>query len=193
MRTELPTLPFGWCWATPDQLKAAGRYVLGIGPFGSGLKVSDYRESGVPLVFVRNIRAESFGDAASKFVCKTKADVLRAHWVYPGDLLITKMGDPPGDACLYPYGQQVGVITADCIRLRIHAAFPNPRFFVYAIRSQLVRGQVLQITRGVAQRKVSLGRFAGVNIPVPPAPEQSRIVDAIETQLTRLDAAVAAL
>jgi type I restriction enzyme S subunit len=39
--TNLPALPDGWCWASPDQLACLDDYSLGIGPFGSNLKVSD--------------------------------------------------------------------------------------------------------------------------------------------------------
>ena len=62
--TNLPPLPEGWTWASPEQLSSAAAYSFAIGPFGSNLKVSDYRSSGVPLIFVRNIRSSHFGDEA---------------------------------------------------------------------------------------------------------------------------------
>ena len=42
-------------------------------------------------------------------------------------------------------------------------------------------------------RHINRGPFLGFEIPLPPLPEQRRIVAEIETQLSRLDAAVAAL
>ncbi len=94
-------LPINWAVAFPDEVTAADPYALSIGPFGSNLKVSDYRSNGVPLVFVRNIRSRSFGGPDTKFVSKDKAAELAAHRADPGDVLITKMGDPPGDAAIY--------------------------------------------------------------------------------------------
>jgi type I restriction enzyme, S subunit len=55
--SNLPSLPDGWAWASPDQLSSGEKHSLVIGPFGSDLKVSDYRGVGVPLIFVRNIRS----------------------------------------------------------------------------------------------------------------------------------------
>ena len=85
-----------------DDIKADSPNALAIGPFGSNLKVSDYRASGVPLVFVRNIRAKAFASGDLKFVSQAKAESLRTHRVRKGDLLVTKMGDPPGDSAVYP-------------------------------------------------------------------------------------------
>lgn len=185
-------LPNGWATANPGQLASDTRNSLGIGPFGSNLKVSDYSNHGVPLIFVRNIRSETFDDA-NKFVSRSKAQELEAHEVRPLDVLITKMGDPPGDSAIYPVSRPPGIITADCIRWRINPRVGLPAFFAYATRTANIREQILNRTKGVAQKKVSLGRFRSVTYPVAPLAEQRRIIDAIETQLTRLDAAVASL
>jgi type I restriction enzyme S subunit len=188
----LANLPAGWVWASPGQLSAASSYSLGIGPFGSDLKVSDYRGIGVPLVFVRNIRAGDF-TLLTKFVSEDKADKLCAHTADGGDILVTKMGDPPGDVSLYPLGSPRAVITADCIRWRTAPELDVPKFFVYAIRSKAVQSQILGRTRGVAQKKISLERFRDLAVPLPPLAEQRKIVAEIEKQFTRLEAGVAAL
>jgi type I restriction enzyme S subunit len=188
----LPEPPAGWIWASPEQLANAAPYALGIGPFGSNLKVSDYKESGTPLIFVRNIRAEDFG-LSTKYVTEKKAEELAAHTAEGGDILITKMGEPPGDAALYPVGSPNAVITADCIKWRLAEDLRYPKFFVYAIRSRIVQQQIQNRTRGVAQKKISLERFRDLAIPLPPLPEQRRIVAEIEKQFTRLEAGVAAL
>lgn len=185
-------LPEGWTLATVDQIATRERNALAIGPFGSNLKVSDYRSSGIPLIFVRNIRARAFELADLRFVSPEKANSLRAHQVRHGDLLITKMGDPPGDAAIYPRTEP-GIITADCIKLT-----PDPlidaRYLLYAFESPQIQRQIGDITQGVAQRKVSLDRFRkGISLPLAPLEERKRIVAAIEEQFSRLDAAIVAL
>lgn len=183
--------PDTWASATPQDLASDEKHSLGIGPFGSDLKVSDYTDAGVPLIFVRNIRSERFED--TNFVAPEKANELIAHRCLPGDVLITKMGDPPGDSTIYPVTRPAGVITADCIRWRIHPRLGDPRFFSYQTRSTHLRREVSEITRGVAQTKISLARFQSIRYRVAPLPEQHRIVDAIESYFTRLDDAVATL
>ena len=160
---------------------------LAIGPFGSNLKVSDYRAEGTPLVFVRNIRAARFSGADTKYISEDKARELAAHVVRPGDVLVTKMGDPPGDACVYPSNMPNGIITADCIKISAHDRLFDPRFVTIAIIAPEGRRAVLEVTSGVAQKKVSLARFRTIEIPVPPLREQHRIVAEVDHQLSLLD------
>jgi type I restriction enzyme S subunit len=167
------TLPPDWTMARPDEITASEPHALAIGPFGSNLKVSDYRDEGVPLVFVRNIRSGCFSGPETRFVSRAKADELHAHRVACGDLLITKMGDPPGDVAVFPLDE--GIITADCIKIR-----PDPALDVdylrYALESPQVQRQIRDITSGAAQTKVSLERFrTRVTIPIAPPSEQRRI------------------
>ncbi|WP_437940611.1 hypothetical protein [Sorangium sp. So ce341] len=187
-----PVLPPGWTCAVPQELAADEPNALGIGPFGSNLKVSDYKVSGVPLVFVRNIRSGIFDDDIH-YVAPHKAEELIAHEVRPGDVLITKMGDPPGDSALYPQNRPVGIITADCIKWRIAPTLGVAEFFVYATRAPSVQRQIQGITSGVAQKKVSLERFRTVKYPVAPVAEQLRITEALDSYFTRLDDVVVTL
>jgi type I restriction enzyme S subunit len=189
--SDLPELPDHWTWASPSQLSSAARHALSIGPFGSNLKVSDYQDEGVPLVFVRNIRSEVYTDG-TKFVSESKAKELASHTVDPGDILVTKMGEPPGDSSIYPIGAPHAVITADCIKWRV-APDLNPRFFMYALRAETTKRQIATRTRGVAQKKISLERFRDLALPLPPLPEQRRIVSRIEELFSRIEAGVAAL
>lgn len=182
--TDLPEAPTGWAWASPDQLSASEPYSLAIGPFGSSLKVSDYATEGVPLVFVRNIRSVSFGGPETVYVTPDKAEELKAHIVEAGDILVTKMGAPPGDVCIYPATRPSAVITADCIKLRLAREQLSAVFFAYAIESKLVQSQIQGITKGVAQLKVSLGNFSSIGFPLPPVTEQRRIVAEIDRRLS---------
>ena len=173
---DLPELPNGWVWASVEQIASDERYSLSIGPFGSNLKVPDYRDAGVPLVFVRNIRSGNYGGMHTKYVTEEKAIELNAHSITSGDVLITKMGEPPGDADVYPDGQPSAIITADCIKIRCWEGLMRPHFLKAVINSHIGKRQIEPMTQGVAQKKVSLGRFTSLAVPVPPANEQTLIV-----------------
>ena len=57
------------------------------------------------------------------------------------------------------------------------------------MRSEAVKSQIAKITKGVAQQKVSLGRFANVSMPLPPLAEQKQIVALVEERLSQIDSA----
>lgn len=184
--SKLSELPNGWCWVVPEDICSPENYSLGIGPFGSNLKVSDYTESGMPLIFVRHITSRDF-DIDAKYVSQEKFQELLPHSVKPLDLLITKMGDPPGDCEIYPQNREEGIITSDCLKLRIWDELLNRKFYKYCINSNLVKKQLGLITKGVAQKKISLERFKSLKFPLPLLEEQNQIVQKIESRLSICD------
>ncbi len=175
----LRNLPSGWGVGTLEEVAAAVPNALVIGPFGSNLVVSDYRDCGVPLVFVRHIRANNFEGLSPKFVSTTKAVQLSPHLVRSGDVLITKMGEPPGDVAIYPSGRPDAVITADCIKLTPHPDVPA-RWIQIVLSSEVGRSQIRQITKGVAQQKVNLANFRKLLVPVPSRSEMTAIVRTVD-------------
>lgn len=191
--SELAELPEGWVWGSIAQLSSDEPYSLAIGPFGSNLKVADYVEEGVPLVFVRNIRSGNYGGKFTKFISKEKAIELSAHQVSVGDVLITKMGAPPGDADILPADQPDSIITADCIKVRCWDGLITPYFLKMAINSWIGKKQILPITKGVAQKKVSLARFSTLAIPLPSMDEQGIIIERLNIELDMIDAQVGSI
>jgi type I restriction enzyme S subunit len=185
--TNLPKLPHGWCWAGTEQVTAGIDNAITIGPFGSNLMVKDYRESGVSLIFVREIRSENFRRPDSRYISTQKASELATHKVRGGDVVITKMGEPPGDTAIYPEDLPDAIATSDCIKLTPNPKATTAAFLKYAIRAQPVKDQIERVTRGVAQKKMSLARFKTVAIPFPPLAEQARIVAEVERRLSVVD------
>lgn len=184
-QTELSTkediqgVPEGWTLKSFDSIAADEKYALAIGPFGSNLKVTDYQSEGIQLIFVRNIRSSDY-QLDSKYVSNEKSDELKAHIVESGDILITKMGDPPGDVDICPAYVKRAVITADCIKLRVNEKVADNKFIMYAIKSPFVQKQIQLQTKGVAQQKISLKTFREMTVLLPPILEQHEIMVHLE-------------
>jgi type I restriction enzyme, S subunit len=183
---ELPELPDGWGWSRAEEICSPDKYSIGIGPFGSNLKVSDYRDKGIPLIFVKNITRSDFR-LDLKYIEETKYQELLPHTVKALDLLITKMGDPPGDCEIYPANARTAVLTADCLKIRIWGEFLERKFFKFYVNSQSAKKQLGLITSGVAQKKISVDRFKTVCFPLPSRKEQQLIVAEIEFRLSVAD------
>ncbi len=185
-KNEMPILPQGWSWARPDDFSSPEKYSIGIGPFGSNLKVSDYKKEGVPLIFVKNITRNDF-KIDQRFISTEKYHELVAHSVKPLDLLITKMGDPPGDCEIYPEFSQPAILTSDCLKFRIWDVYADRKFYKYCMETDLIKKQLGLRTQGVAQKKISSERFKTILFPYPPLPEQHQIVSEIERRLSVCD------
>jgi type I restriction enzyme S subunit len=174
-------LPLGWIpkeWDTDIVANLTTSSV--IGPFGSDLVASDYRTTGVPVVFVRDIKPGSLIWKSNIYVGRRKAKALAAHEVVPGDVVATKMGLPPCVAAVYPGSMPNGIVTADIVRLRPNLDRIRPDWMSAFINTPAVTKQVEQITAGVTRPKVTLRDVRDLRLAVPSLPEQQKILDRID-------------
>ncbi|XHC10697.1 restriction endonuclease subunit S [Labrenzia sp. ac12] len=166
--------PVKWKKAPLGDL-AAGPGAFVDGPFGSNLKASEYTSEGVPIVRIQNVRPNHFNSAAQKFITLEKADELKRHGYKPGDLIITKMGDPPGDACIVPDHVGSGIIVADVVRFRGDKCLIDHKYLSFYLNSKAGISEFLRLTRGSTRKRVNLTSMKGIEVPLPPVEEQRRI------------------
>jgi type I restriction enzyme S subunit len=179
VNSKLGLIPRDWRIVSAANIASESRGSLVIGPFGSDLVANDYRSSGVPVIFVRDVRPDDFSWISDVYVSEQKAAELSAHTVLPGDLVITKMGLPPAIAAVYPDEQSLGVVTADIIRLRPNVNIVDPAWLSLAINSDSTRRQIATITGGVTRPKITLRDFRTILITLPPIGEQRAISDRV--------------
>jgi type I restriction enzyme, S subunit len=184
----------GWHTFRLDQLVVNPKSDIVDGPFGSNLKASEYIESGVPIARLQNVNPNVFVRKNIRFVSEEKATELSRHNFKGGDLLITKLGDPLGEACIVPADIERGVIVADLVRVRLDPKRCVKAAVCYAINSTLAQAQFKRETKGTTRPRVNLGMVRSLRLPLPKSlDEQQRIVTEIEKQFTRLDAGLMSL
>ena len=179
--SPLGWIPKEWEVITVEDCAAKTPGSSTIGPFGSDLLSTDYRNVGVPVVFVRDVKEDGFEWNSGVYVTLEKATQLAAHSVKPGDILSTKMGLPPCISCTYPSWMDQGIITADIIRLRPDVSEVDNRWLSLALNGEAFRRQVQAITAGVTRPKVTLSDFRKIWFPRPLRKEQAMMVDRMES------------
>jgi type I restriction enzyme, S subunit len=190
MVAQNKTLPDGWRWITLSGLVSDPKKDIVDGPFGSNLKASEYVDAGIPIIRLQNIDRNLFLNKKIQFVTPEKAEQLKRHTFQKGDIVITKLGEPLGKACVVPNDFEYGVIVADVVRARINESVINKQYLVLAINSQPIIEQLQPLVKGSTRPRVNLGSIRNL---FPPLPEQERIVERIESLFTQLDAGVAGL
>jgi len=157
------------------------------GPFGSNLKASEYQFSGTPIIRLQNIKRLRFIDKNIKFVSNEKADTLSRHSYKRGDIVITKLGDPLGLACIVPENFQDGIIVADLVRLRINDLVFDKKYLTYALNSPSVINQLSKHIKGTTRPRINLGIIRDLNIPITSIFEHKLIADKLDTLLAQVD------
>lgn len=150
------------------------------GPFGSNMKASEYEAKGVPIIRLQNVRPNEFLAKDIKFISPRKATELSRHSYAPGDLVISKLGDPPGYACVVPQNAGSGVIVADVVRFRGNPELIDHRYLSFYLNSPVGRQQFLSLSKGTTRTRVNLSNIKTIKIPLPPLDEQKRIAAVLD-------------
>lgn len=183
-------LPPGWTSATIEQL--AGRD--GLMTDGDWIESKDQDPEGrVRLVQLADIGDGEFRDRSSRFLTEEAAARLNCTFLRKGDVLIARMPDPLGRACIFPGLARPAVTAVDICIWRGGAESVDPHWLMHTINSSDVRSQLALLAGGTTRQRVSGGNLKRFMLPVPPLPEQRRIVARIEALFTRTRRASAEL
>ena len=171
-------------WAERRLIDTADRSVkwsfIG-GPFGSNLKSSDYVPNGVRIIQLQNIGDGEFHDDYRIFTTDEKANELLSNNIYPGEIILSKMGDPVGRACVIPEGQDRYVMCSDGIRLVVDEN-EQDKYFVYSlINSPAFRLLVENTATGSTRKRIGLDELKCLPIRLPKKPEQQKIAECLSS------------
>ena len=180
--TEVGLLPSNWRLGHIRDLVIKGDHALLAGPFGTIFKAKDFRAEGARIIQLRHVTEEGFvwGPKETYMDLGVFERLHTPYTVRPGDLLITKMGEPPGIACVYPDDGPLAMVTPDVIKATIDHSIADTRFLLYLYNSPVVRSQVVKLIKGATRPRVSLNEFFLLKLPIPPLDEQEEIADLAE-------------
>lgn len=147
------------------------------GPFGSNLKVSDYRNEGIPIIRLQNIERNQFINKDIKYISPAKAKELNYHSFKSGDVVLAKLGDPIGKTCIVPDFLKEGIVVADVVRIRVSSGKAVKKFIEYILNSSICSNQLRRETIGSTRPRVNISQIRNLVIPFPPLPEQEKIVE----------------
>lgn len=160
------------------------------GPFGSNLKSTDYTRDGVQIVQLQNIGDGEFINDSEVFATAKKADELISCNIYPGDIILSKMGDPVARACIIPWQAERYLMCSDGIRLAIDEKRFDTYFVFMKINSSEFRDVANNAGTGSTRKRIGLKELRGLKISCPCADEQkeiSQIFQSIDEEIEDLE------
>lgn len=175
-------LPQGWATITIGEASGVG----GLSTDGDWIESKDQDPTGsVRLIQLQDIGDGTFVNKSSRFLTEERAEELNCTFLSPGDVLIARMPDPLGRACRFPDIGQKSVTAVDVHVWRKGEHGVEPDFFVYCVNSPEIRQSLQAQASGTTRQRVSGGRLKAQEIPLPPLPEQRRIVRKLDTLSAR--------
>ena len=170
--------------------EAVDRVTKGTTPTTHG---HSYTDESVSFLRVENLQNGVVDTSKVRTFISQEADrFLKRSSLEAGDILISIAGTIGRVAIVREHDVPANTNQAVAI-IRGAAKRFEPAFLRFALESPLLHQHITEGARGGAMQNISLEDVRNVVVPIPPLPEQRRIVAEIEKQFTRLDAGVAAL
>jgi type I restriction enzyme S subunit len=178
-------LPEGWARTTIKELAGASGLFID----GDWVESKDQDPNGdIRLLQLADIGDGTFLDKSDRWINEDAFARLRCTELGTGDVLIARMPDPLGRACLMPALEQRCITVVDVAALRVDPHVANPRWVMHTVNAPQMRSEISAHASGTTRKRISRGNLGGLQVPLPPEAEQERIADKLDTVLTRVDA-----
>jgi type I restriction enzyme S subunit len=180
-------LPEGWRWVTLGDVAESMKN-------GIYKPASFYAEDGLACLRMYNIGEGRIVWRDIKRMRLSEEEICE-YELLPGDLLVNRVNSRElvGKAVAIPSGLERCVFESKNIRVRIRRDLASPEFVSYRLLCAGSRYFTQNAQQVVGMASISQPQVARFPLPLPPLPDQRRIVAEIEKQFTRLEAGVAAL
>jgi type I restriction enzyme S subunit len=173
-KTELGDIPEEWDLCSLIDF-VDGKNNIVAGPFGSNLKVIDYKTHGVPIIRLQNIERNRFINENIRYISQEKAEELKYHSYRQNDIVLAKLGDPIGKTCIIPEHIKDGIVVADVVRIRPSLKKSHTKFLEYALNSDFCSKQMNGSSIGTTRPRVNLDQIRYLKLFKPPLKEQQKI------------------
>lgn len=146
----------------------------------------------VRLIQLADIGICEFKDKSNKYITEQTAQNLNCTYLKKGDILIARLPEPLGRACIFPYDGKF-ITAVDVAILRPANDKVNNQYIMYLINSPQFRKQIKKFESGTTRKRISRKNLDRIVFKIPDYQDQHRIVTRIEELFSQLDSGVETL
>ena len=148
---------------------------------GDWIESKDQSDSGIRLIQTGNVGMGDFlnkGDH-SRFISENTFARLNCTEVLEGDILISRLPDPIGRACIVPGNLGKTITAVDCTIIRLKDTM-LPNFLIAYTKTSVYMAQIDSFTTGSTRKRISRGNLGSIAVPVPEIELQRRFCELVE-------------
>ena len=144
---------------------------------GDWIEAKDQSNSGVRLIQTGNVGVAEYlyKPNKKKWVSKDTFEALHCEEVFEGDILISRLPEPAGRACIVPNIGTKMITAVDCTIVRVSENISN-EFLLQYLSSQKYFGEVNTCLAGGTRQRISRSNLADFDIPVPAQKQEQQAI-----------------
>ncbi|MBA0218305.1 restriction endonuclease subunit S [Pectobacterium brasiliense] len=153
---------------------------------GDWIESKDISEAGVRYITTGNVGEGSYKEQGAGFITENTFEKLSCTEVFEGDILISRLNNPIGRACLVPNLGYKIVTSVDNVILRIDKEY-NKKYLIYLFSSKDYFQHTGNLARGTTMQRISRGLLGNIRLSLPTFSEQMSIASFLDHETTKID------
>lgn len=141
----------------------------------------------VRIVQLADVGQGTFKNRSQRNLTSEKAADLGCYFLKQNDVLIARLPDPLGRACVFPGDIKRSVTVVDIAVCRCSSEIVQPKFLMNCINAPSVRKLIESWAVGTTRQRVATGKLGAIPLPVAPIEEQTRIVAKVDELMALCD------
>ena len=154
---------------------------------GDWIESKDQSVDGVRLIQTGNVGITEYVDKenSKKWISEDTFDRLRCEEVFPGDILISRLPEPAGRACIMPDIGTRMITAVDCTIVRTSKNCNNKYLVQYLSTPEYFK-KVNSFLGGGTRQRISRGNLSEIQVPMPQDIEEQIKIGEYLTNLDNL-------
>ena len=158
---------------------------------GNWIESKDQSEKGFRLIQTGNVGIGEFRNKSGKerFISESTFKKLKCTEIFEDDILISRLPDPVGRACIIPSLNQRMITAVDCTIVRLNKKLLLQDYFKFYSQSALYFKNISEKITGTTRDRISRSNLAAIPIPFPSISKQQEIVSILDEAFATIDQA----
>ena len=85
-------------------------------------------------------------------------ELFKEYSVWGGELLVTKLGEPPGESAVFPSDRGPAMLTPDVMKMEVDEQLTTTRFVMHYLNSPLARRSAFGAAFGTTRLRLTVTR-----------------------------------
>ena len=145
---------------------------------GDWIESKDQADEGIRLIQTGNIGMGAYleKEEKAKYISEETFNKLKCTEIFSGDILVSRLPEPVGRACIIPEKKERMITAVDCTICRSNEAIVCKEYLCYFMRSNAYYTRLLNSVTGTTRKRISRKNLGNVELDIPSKREQAKVV-----------------
>lgn len=155
---------------------------------GDWIETKDQDINGnIRIIQLADIGDGEFRNKSKRYITSERFKFLKCKFIEQDDVLIARMPDPLGRACIFPKITQQAVTVVDVCFVRTKHSAITYKILQYWINSPYVRLLIFSNASGTTRQRITRKKLEQFILPIPPIAEQEEIAQRVDRAIGHVD------